>query len=66
MMRTWCCEGERWDDDVKHDRNRKDYRLQLYAWFRYKFKGPCHVYRGETKAEELTADVHIARLNADQ
>jgi hypothetical protein len=66
MMRTWCCEGERWDDDVKHDRNRKDCCLQFYAAFRYNFKGPCHVYREETEAEKQEAAAHIQRLNVDQ
>ena len=64
-MRTWCREGEVWDDDVKHDHNHKDCCLQFYAAFRYDFKGLCHVYREETKAEKQEAAAHIQCLNVD-
>ena len=65
-IRTWCRGGERWDDNVKHDRNRKDCCLQFYAAFRYDYKGPCHVYREETEAEKVAAAEHIQQLNTDQ
>jgi hypothetical protein len=66
MIRTWCCEGEKYNTDVKHDRNRKDCCLQFYGCFRYNYKDPCHVYHPETEAEKLAAQVHIQELNADQ
>ena len=65
-MRTWCCEGDRQDNDVKHNCNRKDYCLQFYAAFCYNSKGPCHVYREETEAGKQEAAAHIQRLNVDQ
>ncbi|KAF2621101.1 hypothetical protein BU25DRAFT_306323, partial [Macroventuria anomochaeta] len=66
MMITWCCERERWDDDIKHNCNRKDCCLQFYAAFCYDYKGPCHVYCEETHAEKVAAAAHIQQLNADQ
>ena len=68
MIRTWCREGEQWDDNVKHNQNRKDCCLQFYGYFRHNYKGPCHVYYPETEAEKLpvAAQVHIQELNADQ
>lgn len=66
MMRTWCRGGERWDDGVKHDRNRRDCCLQFYACFRYDYKGPCHVYFEETPAEKAAAEAHIIELNTSQ
>ena len=65
MQRTWCKEDERWDEGVKHDRNRKDCCLQFYGAFRYNFKGPCYVYREETEQEKLDAEAHIKHLNED-
>ncbi|KAF2622863.1 hypothetical protein BU25DRAFT_494728 [Macroventuria anomochaeta] len=41
MCRTWCKGDERWDDNVKHNRNCKDCCLQFYGAFRYNYKGPC-------------------------
>ena len=65
MQRTWCKENERWDEGVKHDRNRNDCYLQFYGAFRYNFKGPCHVYHEETEQEKRDAEAHIKRLNED-
>jgi transposase len=65
MQRTWCKGYERWDDNVKHDRNRKDCCLQFYGAFRYNHKGPCCVYYEETEEEKLAAEAHIKRLNED-
>ena len=66
MCRTWCRGDKRWDNNVKHDRNRKDCCLQFYRAFRYNFKGPCHIYYKETEEEKSKADVHIKQLNKDQ
>ncbi|KAF2627242.1 hypothetical protein BU25DRAFT_469715 [Macroventuria anomochaeta] len=66
MIRTWCTAEEKWDNNVKHDRNTKNCCLQFYASFRYNHKGPCHVYYPETKAEKELAAAHIKRLNQDQ
>ncbi|KAF1922514.1 uncharacterized protein M421DRAFT_410623, partial [Didymella exigua CBS 183.55] len=66
MIQTWCCEGEQYNDDVKHNRNVKDCCLQFYACFRYNFKGPCHVYYQETEEEKAAAEVHIAQLNVNK
>lgn len=66
MIRSWCKEDERWDDDVKHDCNRSSCCLQFYASFRYNHKGPCHVYYEETEVEKRAAAEHIEALNHDQ
>ncbi|KAF2031302.1 hypothetical protein EK21DRAFT_88226 [Setomelanomma holmii] len=65
MQRTWCKEDERWDEGVKHDRNRKDCALQFYSLFRYNYKGPCHVYHEETQQEKEEAEVVLKEENAD-
>ncbi|KAF2627728.1 hypothetical protein BU25DRAFT_310346, partial [Macroventuria anomochaeta] len=66
MIRTWCCEGEKYDTNVKHDWNRHDCCLQFYGCFCYNYKGPCHVYYPETDAEKEAAQVHLQELNANQ
>ena len=66
LIRTWCLEGERWDDNVKHDRNRKDYCLQLYASSRFNHKGLCHVYYPETDQEKVDTEAHIKESHRDQ
>ncbi|KAF1967269.1 hypothetical protein BU23DRAFT_484046, partial [Bimuria novae-zelandiae CBS 107.79] len=63
MQRTWCKEQERWDEGVKHDRNRKDCALQFYGSFRYNYKGPCHVYHQETEQEKEAAEVQLEEDN---
>lgn len=60
-----CKENERWDEGIKHDRNRKDCALQFYGCFRYNYKGPCHVYHEETEQEKKDAEVHIKQFNED-
>ncbi|KAF1976469.1 hypothetical protein BU23DRAFT_596891 [Bimuria novae-zelandiae CBS 107.79] len=59
MQRTWGKEQERWDERVRHDRNRKDCALQFYGSFRYNYKGPCHVYHQETEQEKEAAEVQL-------
>lgn len=59
MQRVWCKDSERYDDDVKKDRNRKDCCLQFYGAFRYNYKGPCHVYFPESYKEKESADKHL-------
>ncbi|KAH6611673.1 hypothetical protein C7974DRAFT_446141 [Boeremia exigua] len=66
MMRIWFRGGEKYNEDVKHDRNRSYYCLQSYSCFRHGLKGPCHVYSTETAEEKLAAEGHIRELNADQ
>ena len=65
MIRTWCKEGEQYDDDVKHDRTRNECCLQFYGCFRYNYKGPCHVYYPETEEEKAKAEAHLEELNRD-
>jgi hypothetical protein len=65
MQRTWCKAGERWDESVKHDRNRKDCTLQLYGSFRYNYKGPCHVYYSKTEEQKRLAEMQLKQENAD-
>ena len=66
MQRTWCKELERWDEGVKHDRNRKDCALQFYGSFRYDYKGPCHVYFPETEEQKRLADAQLKQENVNQ
>ena len=65
MQRIWYKEDERWDEGVKHGRNRKDCCLQFYGRFRYDHKGPYHVYHAETDQEKAQAEAHIQYLNHD-
>ena len=65
MIRTWCKEGEQYDDGVKHDRTRNECCLQFYGCFRYNHKGPCHVYYPETEEEKAEAKAHVEELNCN-
>ncbi|KAF2820765.1 hypothetical protein CC86DRAFT_386818 [Ophiobolus disseminans] len=51
MIRTWCKEDEKYDDDVKKGRKPMGSALQFFGAFRYGHKGPCHVYYHETQEE---------------
>ncbi|KAF1935972.1 hypothetical protein EJ02DRAFT_482793, partial [Clathrospora elynae] len=48
MIQAWARKDEFYNDDVRHERNRKDCCLQFFGAFRYGHKGPCHVYFHET------------------
>jgi hypothetical protein len=66
MQRVWCKDGERYDTDVKKDRNRKDCALQFYGAFRYNHKGPCHVYWHETEEEKKDAEEVLKKENTER
>lgn len=64
MMRVWARSDEKYDDDVRHDRNRRDCCLQFFGAFRYDYKGPCHVYFHETQQEKQVAEELLEKENA--
>ncbi|KAF1351697.1 hypothetical protein EJ07DRAFT_137197, partial [Lizonia empirigonia] len=64
MQRVWCKEAERFKDDVKKDRNRRECCLQFYGAFRYNNKGPCYTYFEETKEQKQSAEVALGKENA--
>ena len=64
MIRVWAHDDEIYDDDVRHNRNRKDCCLQFFGAFRYDHKGPCHVYFYETPAEAEVAEKVLELENA--
>jgi hypothetical protein len=66
MQRVWCRENERYDDDVKKDRNRKDCCLQFYRAFKYDNKGPCYTYFEETAEQKRSADGELKKENAQR
>jgi len=63
MIRTWARDDEIYDDNVRHNRNRRDCCLQFFGAFRYDYKGPCHVYFQETKEEKEIAEAALAAEN---
>ncbi|KAF1363980.1 hypothetical protein EJ07DRAFT_101794, partial [Lizonia empirigonia] len=64
--RVWCKEAERFEDDVKKDRNRRECCLQFYGAFRYDNKGPCYTYFEETKEQKQSAEVALGKENAQR
>ncbi|KAF1943601.1 hypothetical protein EJ02DRAFT_294749, partial [Clathrospora elynae] len=64
MQRAWYKEGEKYDDNVRKDRLRKDCCLQFYGSFRYDHKGPCYIYYKETEAEKQDAEEKLQEENA--
>jgi transposase len=63
MQRAWYKEGEKYNDDVRKDRTRKECCLQFYGAFQYDHKGPCHVYYHETGQEKQAAEVALQKEN---
>jgi hypothetical protein len=51
MVRTWCKEDEKYNDDVKKDRKSIGSALQFFGALRYGYRGPCHVYYHETEED---------------
>jgi hypothetical protein len=37
----------------------------FWGCYSYDYKGPCHIYRAETKAEKKEAEKEINKLNAN-
>ena len=66
MLRVWCKDGERYKNDVKKDRNRKDCCLQFYGAFRYDYKGPCYTYFEETEEQKQSAKDALKKENAQR
>jgi hypothetical protein len=74
MIRAWCREDEKYDDDVKKERKPMGSALQFFGAFRYDRKGPCHVYYHETQEEIQAGEkalewenlVQKAQLNSAQ
>jgi hypothetical protein len=64
MIRVWAQNNEIYNDDVWHNRNRKDCCPQFFGAFRYNHKGPCHVYFHETPAEAEVAKKVLELENA--
>ncbi|EDU46141.1 HTH-Tnp-Tc3-2 domain containing protein [Pyrenophora tritici-repentis] len=64
MIRTWARDDEIYNDDVRHDRNRRDCCIQFFGAFRYNFKGPCHLYFHETQEEKEVAEELLELENA--
>jgi hypothetical protein len=63
MIRTWCKEDEKYNDDVKKDRKPMGSALQFFGAFRYGHKGPCHVYYHETQEEIKEGEKALAWEN---
>ena len=64
MIRAWARDDEIYNNDVRHDRNRRDCCIQFFGAFRYNFKGPCHSYFHETQEEKEAAEELLALENA--
>lgn len=64
MIRTWARDDEIFNDDVRHDRNRRDCCIQFFGAFRYGHKGPCHSYFRETPKEKEVAEELLELENA--
>jgi hypothetical protein len=63
MQRVWCKEDERFDNNVKKDRNRRECCPQFYGAFRYDYKDPCYTYFEETKEEKQSAEQVLVKEN---
>jgi hypothetical protein len=64
IIRTWARDDEIYNDDVRHDRNRRDCCIQFFGAFRYNSKGPCHLYFHETKEEKGVTEELLGLENA--
>ena len=64
MIRTWARDDEIYNDDVRHNRNRRDCCIQSSEAFRYNVKGPCHSYFHETQKDKEVAEELLGLENA--
>ena len=56
-------EEEHYDEDVKKDRVLKYSQLQFYGAFAYNSKGPCVIYKQETKQEKAANNAALEKEN---
>lgn len=63
MIRTWARHYEIYDDDVRHDCNRRECCLQFFGIFRYDHKGSRHVYFQVTKEEKEAVEAALEAGN---
>jgi len=64
MIRTWARDDEIYNEDVRHNRNRRDCCIQFFGAFRYDYKGPRHVNFHETQEEKQVAEELLELENA--
>jgi hypothetical protein len=66
MQRTWMKEEEHYNKDVKKDRILKYSQLQFYSAFAYNSKGPCVIYKRETKQEKAANNAALEKENVQR
>lgn len=64
--RVWRKPDEKDDDTVKRNRWKGYSDFMFWGSFSYNHKGPCHIWKDETKEEKLLAQKTIDKLNKER